>query len=279
MKTLILLPLFCLCTYASAQVDDIFLGNFLDIDPQRLRASDIKQRIPEIDTSRLFVWIGYCNAVDSALDRRMTTYLVDYFDLRLLATKDAVNIAGGKLEVGSPIYFVYKGKKYQTQVIEFIYLGCQPDTANIYASCAIPEDLRAEVTDQWYSWFSFQILCSTNPRIDVQRCMFDWERVVEDTVRAGEYTLVSHLSDTGRKGHYDETLYEAYVKVVLGSEIIFTTPTSEYPVNYCIGDFNGNGKIDLFVDYNDDYVDTHYVIIEFDGATYEIKEYVIENHD
>jgi len=271
MKTLILLVLLCFCISAYAQVDDIFIGNFLTFDPYLLSADHIKDSLPGLENRRLFVWLFYNVAYDTLLRREYSDSSdLEYVYSLVFTTKDSLVKEGVVLFPGSPVYLVCNGSVYSTEIREFVYYVSLWGKANIYASCSIPQEIH-----NLHQTADFDVLCSTSRSIKVFYDEFEMQEDVDEFTEVGDYRFWSHIEDTGEKGHYLETVYNSFIRVRIDKKTVYDTGRQGVPLFFKIGDFNGNGKVDMYVEHHPWH--QYFWIIEFDGESYYQKEYVIES--
>ena len=87
----------------------------------------------------------------------------------------------------------------------------------------------------------------------------------------GDYEFESHLEEIKGKGHWGEKLYVSYFTVRYLGKVIYKSEEQQSPIRFKIGDFNGNGNVDVFIFMWK--LDREYVIIEFDQQNHSVKGY------
>ncbi len=274
MKTLTLLLLLLLSTTLSfSQINDIFIGNFYTFDPYLLSPNELEENIPGFDKNQLFVWLYQRVPEDNTIEKLDSATIVfnGLSPSEFYTTKDPLIYENDTLEIGKNLFFGYKNTVFETSIERFIYYFCYNDSCNIYAACSIPLSL-GNVEE---SPFFYDIVCSTSKDLHLSHDRFNEQKIVEDTIRIGDYTITSYLEDTGLKGKYMETVYESFIQVRYKSDLVYDTKRQYYQLFYKVGDFNGNGKLDLFIFHHP--WDRIYWIIEFKGAKFQIKGYKIES--
>jgi hypothetical protein len=267
MKSLLLLLMSIVSSVASAEVDDIFIGKFFDFDARNYGRSNMKQYIPSFNDSCLFVWIEQ-NACSTSIAsmQPLSNSLRDSY-----VSNGPVFQDGDTLTAGSPMYFICQNHVFASKINEFLLFsqGLHGCGFEIYAMCSIPDSMKGDST-----LFSgmYNIICSTSENIKLYYDRADTQKTLTVTTHVGGYGFYSYLADTGEKGKYDETIYHASLEVRHNMLPVFNTGTQTVPLTYLIGDFNGNGKVDMFLFYWD--WDQTYKIIEFDRNTSQMKTYI-----
>ena len=265
MKALILILVICLCVPAVAQINDIFIGNFLTYDPYLLPPVYLTELMPEYDNERLFIWIENKGVFDTTMILNRVSPVV----ATLYSSIHPINHHGNLLQIDTKIHFIFNDQVYNTRIECFLYSDIYENKADIFAVCVIPKELKGT---KLLSSDTFPIICSTSKDIQIIYNKFEVQDSIEVVSRVGDYVVLSYLEDTGLKGKYTEPVYKSYVKVLKNNEVVYDTERQYYPFQYYIGDFNGNGKLDLYIFHHP--WDRIHWIIEFDNSEYHIKKYV-----
>lgn len=269
MKLLCVFLMIALPSIAFADVNSVFIGNFKAFDPYRLGPIGLRMKLPEFDNNRLFVWLE-CN--ESEQQDLEGVKLLSYGNSEIYVANGPVGYNDAQLDTGTAIYFVYEGRTYETKIEQFILVkpyGLAENLLNTYADCPIPDSLKENKS---LSSGFFPIICSLQKKIQVYYDKFNVQKTLKETARVQEYRIESFLQDTGQKGHYGEPVYKSRFSVRYRDKVIYDTGEKTYPFKYIIGDFDGNGKVDLYLYYSP--WGRIYRIIEFDRSKVKMKEYI-----
>jgi hypothetical protein len=142
-----------------SQVNDIFIGNFQSFGGDFIHETTLKEKLPNFDTNRLFVWLYHDVPEDTNIFKEDTATFEIYSNIftSFYSTDSPFVYAGDSLFVGQKLYFYYD-KEYETTIEKFIYSLCYDKKCNVYAVCPIPQELQ----DSDFPWFYFRIICSTS---------------------------------------------------------------------------------------------------------------------
>ena len=267
MKSLTVFFVFIIAISASADVNSIFIGKFFDFVPRNYGRSKMKEYVPSFNDSCLFVWIEQ-NACSTSIDNKEP--LSDLLKSTYVSNGSIFHY-GDTLKAGSLMYFICRNRIFETRIEKFLlYSHCLHECGyDIYAICSIPDTMKGDS-----SLFSgrYAVICSTNEDMKIYYDKTEIQNRITDYETARGYEFFSYLEDTGEKGKYDENIYRSEIQVKYNRTPIFDTGMQVVPFEYIIGDFNGNGKVDLFLFLWD--WDQIYTIIEFDRNAYQTKIYI-----
>lgn len=254
-----------------AQINDIFIGHFLTFDPYLVGEKYMEKEHPGIENQRIFVWLYQNVPYDTTLTKEYEdSVFVEVHYNKLFTNTDSCKVKNQVFTVSMPMYFTYNDTVYSTEIAEFIYYACYQGKADIIASCPLPDGFHGMKQVSY-----FDVLCSTQKNMKIFHDKFEKQKEVDVVTQVGDYSFRSHLEDTGVKGHYDETVYNSFIVVKLEDKVIYNTGRKHVKILYRIGDFNGNGKIDLLIQHHP--WDSYYWVIEFDGSRHRMKEYIIRS--
>jgi len=271
---LFLIMLSCpLCV--KSQVDNIFIGGFYGFGPMGYEDFWFDQPEPSIEKDRLFVWLFNRVPYDTTLHNEDRIYKRGEY-IGLITSTATQRLDSLELSVGMPVYFLVDYELYETKILEFLFTDFDKDSARMYASCQIPDTLKAGRADLRY----VDPICSTSKPIAPLYDFPGTPSQVDEVRRYGKYTIHRHLEDTGKLGDiWGEKLFISWVDVRFDTTSIFRTDTNRYPVDCSYGDFNGDGKLDIYLRWNKDDDALHQLLMELSGDKYRIKDYVTELYD
>jgi hypothetical protein len=255
-------------------VNNIFKGGFYGFGSIGFSEFWLGELMPNIDKDRLFVWLFNRVPYDTSRLKQDSVYRVSG-NIGLIASTAAQQYDSLNFAVGMPIYFVIDSTLYETEILEFLFTDYDNDSARIYASCQIPDALKSSHRDLYF----FHPICSTSKSMVPYNNFPGYASRVDEMRQFGQYTIHRHMEDTGKLGDWGEKIFIAWVEVIFDSTDIYRTGTSAAPIACSYGDFNGNGKLDIYLQYYRDSTALHEYFIEFDGAAYQTKEYVTELYD
>ena len=123
-----------------AQINDIFIGNFLTFDPYYQPPEELEQNWKSFDNNKLFIHLSDEVFFDSSDAQEVVYYENMYGTISNMASSmGSFTVGTINFTIGMPFFFIYQGKKYSTSIELFILFGCYKDSAGLAASCLIPE--------------------------------------------------------------------------------------------------------------------------------------------
>ena len=106
MKTLSLLLLLCFCIPTFAQINDIFIGNFLTFDPYLVSVSSMEEEHKGIENQRIFVWLYQGVSYDTTLTKEYEdSVFVEVHYNKLFTNTDSCLVENQVFTVSMPMYF------------------------------------------------------------------------------------------------------------------------------------------------------------------------------
>ena len=262
----LILLIFTIPTFA--QINDIFVGNFLTFDPYFQPPEELEQNWKSFDNNKLFIHLSDEVFFDSSDAQEVVYYENMYGTISNMASSmDSFTVGTINFTIGMPFFFIYQGKKYSTSIELFILFGCYKDSAGLAASCFIPEEIIDIVESDCYQ----SIICSIREQMVLYFDGLDPNRQPRYVTDIGDYRIISKYEETEKLDPYGNVLYDTRFAVTFRNKLILeeTDGPSPYPYKYLIGDFNGNGRMNIFLSRLGWIHDVW--IYEFKGAEYKEK--------
>jgi hypothetical protein len=214
----------------------------------------------------LLVWIEYHWAETKLV------YMEDATSSKTQISHQPFVHDGNELKVGMDMYFVYKDTLYSAP-IEMFRLDSLDDYSgkmiNVYGVCGIPEHF---VHSERQLPTTPEIVFSTSRDMRLFYSELDTSAGDSSIQVFDHYKITSFHRATGELNDAFQPTYRSFFRVECEDSVIIYKGIGEYPYRYVVGDFNGNGKTDLFLTY-EDWDDYFYDIYEFDGCHFKTKMY------
>jgi hypothetical protein len=261
---LILFPVFTL-----AEVNDIFIGRLAEIqknDESKSTNSSAQAGLC------LLVWIEY-HWAESRL-----VYMEDLPSSKRTISYQPFLHNGKELKIGTDLFFKLNDSLYSS-TIEMFFLDSLDSYSgmifNVYACCGIPDYFKQP---QKQLPLGNEIIFSTSNDIKIFYRKFDVSSADSSVKVYDGYRFMSFYQETGELNDAFQPMYRSYFKAEYRDSSIIDAGIDEYPYRFVIGDFNGNGRINLYLLYRG-WDDTFLDIYEFDGYLKQSKKYAILVYD
>ncbi len=248
-------------------LENVFIGEFNTFDPYELGETGVKENIPALNTDRIFLWINNDSCLTTKNHKLLSKFkgiIEEHKYYELYQISEYTISKEISLFENQDIFFLYKGNKYKTKIEKiFFYKGW---VYGYFASCYLPDELKEKNSNENL----FPLICSTNRDIKLFLDRHNSGQIDDVIFVYKDYKIESSIRDTGERGYFDDIIYDASLIVKYKDKEIYRF-TSTTILDYMIGDFNGNGKLDIYIQ---EYVwGRLYLLIEFDEEKISEKNY------
>ena len=248
-------------------IENVFIGEFNTFDPYELGENGIKDNIPDLSTDRIFLWIKNDSCIMTKNHKLLSKFkgkIEDDKDYEIYQLSEYKISSEITLVENQDIYFLYNGNKYNTKIEKtFCYKGW---VYGYFASCFIPDELKEKDSNENF----FPLIGSTNQEIQIFLDRYHSGQVDGEVFSYKDYKIESSIRDTGERGYFDAIVYDASLIVKYKDKEIYRF-NSTTKLDYMVGDFNGNGKLDIYI--QECFWGRLYLLVEFDKEKIYEKTY------